>query len=232
MSQKFQTHRRSVFDAGNFLFYDEKLETTINCRYTTAKKKEDTGIMESVVNRFVAYCANQGIISEENIPWFKYSVERRFYTWIVMIPFLVLGFWLVGFWATISFLIGFYAIRRRSNGFHAKTPGRCFFLSLTFEALFLMVLYPNLTPLRALFVDICSMVLLVTLGPYNHPNCDFSEAELVGLKHALCRTLLLLSFITAIAAIIGRTEILYGLSSGIAMAAAMLCLAYIIKGGN
>lgn len=188
--------------------------------------------METIINHFVAYCANKGIVAEENIPWFQYSVARRFYTLLVLIPFLGLGFFLVGFWATLSFLIAFYAIRRRSSGFHARTPEQCFFLSLAFEALFLIFLYPNLTTFRALTLDVCCMALFLILGPYNHPNCDFSEAELLGLKQALRRTVVLLLIIAAAAASLGMSRILYGVSSGIAMAAAMLCLAYMTKGGN
>lgn len=186
--------------------------------------------MESIVDHFVSYCASKGIVSEENIPWFKYSVERRFYTLIVMVPFLGFGFLLVGFWATIAFLIGFYGIRRRSNGFHAKTPGRCFFLSLAFEALFLMVFYPSLTPSLAILINICSVTLLLTLAPYNHPNCDFSADELLALKHALYRTILLFSLVLAATGMMRHYRIFYGMTSGIAMAAVMLCLAYIIKG--
>lgn len=187
-------------------------------------------IMEAIIDHFVSYCASKGIISEENIPWFKYSVEKRFYTFIVMIPFLGFGFLLVGFWATISFLIGFYGIRRRSSGFHAKTPGQCFFLSLAFEALFLMVFYPSLTPLSAFFINVCSIALLLMLAPYNHPNCDFSADELLALKHALYRTILLFSLVLAATGMMRLSGIVYGMTSGIAMAAVMLCLAYIIKG--
>lgn len=186
--------------------------------------------MESIVDHFVSYCASKGIVSEENMPWFKYSVERRFYTLIVMVPFLGFGFLLVGFWATIAFLIGFYGIRRRSNGYHAKTPGRCFFLSLAFEALFLMVFYPSLTPSLAILINICSIALLLTLAPYNHPNCDFSEEALAALKHALHRTIFLFYLVLVIAGMMHLSEIVYGMTSGIAMAAVMLCLAYIIKG--
>lgn len=43
--------------------------------------------MKSLVDWFTNYCISNALISKDNEAWFRYGLEKRICTWVVLIPF-------------------------------------------------------------------------------------------------------------------------------------------------
>ncbi len=187
--------------------------------------------MGKTIDRFSAYCVENGIISAEKAPWLVYALEKRVYTLVGMIPICILSFWLAGLWTGLAFLGSFILLRERTNGFHARTPGLCFILSLVTVAGFLLLL-PLLRPWLCLCLVAADAIAIFLLAPYKHPNMHLSADEVRACrKSARLRTALLCAGF-AVFALIPLPAAGKGLTLGMTMAATLLCIAYIRKEGN
>lgn len=188
--------------------------------------------MVSRIDRFVNYCIEKKVISPADSAWFKYGLEKRIYTLLVAIPFWFAAVILTDIYTAISFFICFYCLRRRINGFHAESVWMCFILSLFFEILFLGILNPLLNTTADLFLAIVSSIIIFFLAPYNHPHMHLSTNEITACRTSSrilsCSILLCILVFSAF----DITMLVDGCSQGLAMAACLLCLAYIVNGGK
>ncbi len=182
-----------------------------------------------LVDMVVSKCVNAHIIDSEDIDWFRYGLEKRVMLILVGIPFLVLAIVLTCLWGTIGFLVSFFVLRSRINGYHANTPLQCLVASVALEYVFLGLLYPHIGSNIVALVMIASVLLIYLLAPYNHPNMQLTERETEACrKGAKIRSICLL-VVVAIAMLLGMTQLAKGISLGSAMAAALLCCAYIFN---
>lgn len=178
-------------------------------------------------DRFANYCIAKQIISPADRSWFKYGLEKRIYSIVVSVPFLLTAIILSDMPTAITFFISFYCLRSRTNGFHARTVWWCFALSIFFEIVFIGVIQPLISIPITLLLAIISAVFIHFLAPYNHPNMHLSPKEI-----SICRlsSRLRASGILAcilISYILGLLNMVIGFSLGLVMAACLLCLAYI-----
>lgn len=184
--------------------------------------------MAVLVEKIVSYCIRNDVISASDEIWFRYGIEKRMSTLLGMIPITILAVYLSSFPAAVSFLTSFFLLRRRTSGYHAKTPVGCLCTSILLESLFFLGLYPRL---NAVLMTICgglSVVVIFFLAPYNHPNMHFTNNELLALRfRGRIVTLMLLSVATACWNV-QLLAIARGLMIGITMAAFSLCLVYFI----
>lgn len=188
--------------------------------------------MSSLIDRLANYCLANGVVTEEDVPWFKYGLEKRASTLVVALPFFVLSVILSNIYTALAFYFCFYILRSRINGYHAKTLTACCLLSLLYVALFLGLVYPVLNQMAAYFFAAIGTVLIYFLAPFNHPNMNLSQKEIkVSRTSSRIRSGCMLC-ITIIAGGVGAIRIAKGISLGIAMAAYLLCLAYILNGGT
>lgn len=183
--------------------------------------------MKYCVDRIVCYCFKNGLISESQIPWLRYGIEKRLSSIFGIIPFAFLASLLSDFWCALYFILSFCFLRSRINGYHSNTLIGCLFISLATELLFLKVIYPLLTPIIALAIWVVCLVILLILAPYNHPNMHYSTDEVLALKISIRCRVIILTTLFLIALAMQTASSLRGLTLGIAMAAYMLCLAYI-----
>lgn len=183
--------------------------------------------MKDFIDKIVRYCHKNGYISENQVSWLRYSIEKRISSIVGIIPFALLALLLSDFWCALCFIFGFCFFRSRINGFHAKTLIGCLCISLATELLFFMVIYPLLNPTIALVIWVACLVILLYFAPYNHPNMHYSVDEVLALKKSIRHRAIILTTIFLIALSMQASSSLQGLTLGIAMAAFMLCLAYI-----
>ena len=132
----------------------------------------------------------------------------------------------------VSFIASFYFLRSCINGFHAKTIYGCLFISLATELLFLLGLCPILTLSRSIIINTICIPLILWLAPYNDSKIHFSTTEVIALKKRIRRRILVLASIMCISSVIMLSDIVSGLTAGIAMATFMLSLSYITKRRN
>lgn len=185
-----------------------------------------------MINLVSHWCINRNYISEEQIPWLEYILEKKITTSISMTAMLIVGL-CVSLWGrTVCFLAGFSAIRCRTNGFHARTHMGCFLVSIGLEVFFLMML-PDLLSLTVLMILLSvSSVLIFFFAPYNHPNMHLSCTEVRECAKSAKRRLCALLFAIFVLHISSYSEETLGIVLGIIMASFLLILAYILDYGG
>lgn len=185
-----------------------------------------------LVNRLVEFCRKAGYVTEEQEPWIKYILEKRITTICVLIPFFVIGVALTSLATAASFLVSFYLLRSRINGFHAKTFWGCFVASLIWEFVFLGLVYPIINNVASLIVLAVSIVAILMLAPFRHPSLPLSEDEYQASKCSARYRLALLTIVYIVFALFNLKAAALGILLGIAMAAVMLILAYLYRKGD
>lgn len=185
--------------------------------------------MQRCINWLVDYCIAHNFVEKKMEPWLRYSIEKRFFTIIGLIPFLLLALLLTNSPMATSFIASFYFLRSCINGFHAKTIYGCLFISLAIELLFLLGLCPILTLSRSIVVNTICIPLILWLAPYNDSKIHFSKDEVIALKKRIQRRILILVSMIIISTVMMLSNIVNGLTAGTAMATFMLSLSYITK---
>lgn len=182
-----------------------------------------------IVDRLTILCLEKKYLDETDADVFHYELERRLATAIVALPFFILASLLSSFVAAVSLFWSFYIIRERSSGYHSKTLARCICFSLVLEFGFLKLLYTRLTPQISIFVFAISLVVILFLAPFNHPNMQLSLDEYKACRKSLWFNITVIALVMMLSLIFQLHDVIYGLTTGIAMAAFLLCLAYIFQ---
>ena len=185
-----------------------------------------------IIDRISGYFIQHNLIEEDELPMFRYCVEKRIFSAIAFIPLFILGIIWTNVLTTISFLGAFSYLRSTTNGFHANKAGTCFFFSILIEFIIFRFVIAILTPRIILVSLILSLVTIFFLAPYNHPNmaltCDEIRAcRVLSRKRAI---ILLIAFL--VSNILALTDVAIGLFLGIALVSVLLCLAYISNWGE
>lgn len=140
--------------------------------------------MNSLLDWFINYCISNALISKDNEALFRYGLEKRLCTLVVLIPFAVIAIYLSGLWTAISYIISFFYLRSQANGYHAKTHWGCFVGSLLLELLFLMVIKPMLNTIWVLVLVSLASLAVFLFAPYNHPMMNLDDQEYAACKKA------------------------------------------------
>ena len=185
--------------------------------------------MKFCTDWLVEFCLKNDFVPESQLPWLRYCIEKRLSTAIGLFPFFVGAILLTNIESAVCFVGAFCVLRSRINGYHAKTQWECLVVSLVTELIFLVGLYPVLTPLIAVLLTLICIVVMLLLAPFNDPKIHLSEDEVLALKVCVRKRSTVLGFLVLASSMMRLTSIAKGLTTGIAMAAFMLCLAYILK---
>ncbi len=183
--------------------------------------------MHYVVDKITNYCIRRNIINEDSRIWFQYGIEKRLSTIIVAVPFFLLAILLTNFITAIAFYFSFYWLRSRINGFHAKTVGLCFAVSLLTEFLYCGVLYNMLFRWDILIHVVFSTAIIFFFAPFKQPHLNLSETDVAFCKKQARIRSLCLSAFSVILLITGCLEAAKGVVLGSSMAALMLIIPYI-----
>ena len=119
-------------------------------------------------------------IDEENYEWCIYALEKRISVLLYIAVVLL--------WADISgllieilsFLLPFYLIRRRIGGYHAKSAGACFTLSVllvVFVSSSVGEITAYLPQIILIFVDASVVITGLLMKPIYPPQAHFTSAE-------------------------------------------------------
>lgn len=180
----------------------------------------------------VAYCVKYGYATREQAPWLRYALEKRVASFLVAIPFLILGIIVSSPATAISYYIGFCLLRKRTNGIHAKTVTGCFCASLLSEFFILGVLLPIVDDKIIILLLLLSTLIILILGPYNHPNMHLSDDEIRKCTKDSKIRLTALFLVIALTYATGHYQIANGLSFGVVMVGITLAAAYIMSKGE
>lgn len=183
--------------------------------------------MHSLMVKLAHYCVEKQIIENRHFDWFVYGLEKRLSTIFLSVPFVILAIAISNVPCAISFFLSFFFLRGYIGGFHARTVLGCLIISLLSESAIFFFVYPFLSPLVIVCITIICIVCIFMLSPYNHPNMHLTSGEIAACrKKGRIRTFVTSSVI-AFTCMFGLDEIAKGLTLGIALTTAMLCLGYI-----
>lgn len=180
-----------------------------------------------IVELLTDFCLRHEIVTFDELPVFRYCIEKRLYSAIAFIPLFLCGIIWTNFATTIAFLCSFSYLRSTTNGFHAAKPSICFIISLLIELLLFKCVIPILNAVIVLTtIAICTFAIYV-LSPFNHPNMDLSSEEISACRIESRKRLLILLFLLVASWGVSLADVFIGLFLGIALVAVLLCLAYI-----
>ncbi len=182
------------------------------------------------VDSFTNKCIDNGYITQEQAPWLRYGLEKSVAAFIISIPMLIVGSLVSSPAMTFSFFFSFYLLRSRTNGFHAKSFGGCFILSILTEIFFLSILPRVWNDIVATALLIASTIIILVLAPYNHPNMELSSEEIVECARSAKSRLSVLILFLIVLHILQFNQLVSGIVVGIVMVAVTLTFAYISKG--
>ena len=185
--------------------------------------------MQKWLEKFSIHCVQNGIITEDQLPWFIYGIEKRLSTVLISIPFFLLATLLATPQCAVSLFLAFFLLRRRTSGYHAGGIASCLFMSLALEIAFFILIYP-LLHLFTIILLLCTCTpIICTFAPYRHPNMQFSDEEVHACQTSSRAIICILAIGAVISYAAGLHEITKGLTIGITMATVLLCTAYVIE---
>lgn len=178
--------------------------------------------IDILVDRYL----QEGYVSQDEAPWLRYALEKRIITLITFVPLLILGFSIANPATVIGFFIAFCSLRARTNGFHAKSVGRCLLYSVLGELLFFKILPSVWNDIIAFIALVISIVVIWLLAPYNHPNMNLSPEEVTACAKSAKGRLCILVFALSVLYVGGQNQFALGILLGIVMTASILTMAY------
>lgn len=183
----------------------------------------------NMITRFTENCVRHDIISSRDAEWFSYGLIHRCGDLLVILFLFPLGCWLSSFTTSLSFYVSFFLLRKRTNGYHAKTFIGCFLFSLCSECMLFLLLFPYLSNIIILLILVISIIVIFLLAPYNHPNLHMTGEELSISGHMARQTALILILVAILAWKFDFHQLVHGITLGIGFTAFLLVVAYTIK---
>lgn len=146
--------------------------------------------MEGIAQRLTQSFLRRGIITDEQTEWCAYTLECKLDQWLSLAIMAAVGTVLKGLPQAVLFLWGVGFLRRRTNGYHARTYLECLVKSLICEILCLLAA-PYLPPWACAVLLAVSTVTVVLLAPVNNENLHFDEREMAALRQSTRKRLVI-----------------------------------------
>lgn len=188
--------------------------------------------MLKVVDVITHYCIKEGIVKADDAPWLRYGLEKRIATLLVGIPFFILAFTISNFTCAIAFFITYFYVKKYLGGYHAQTIWKCLLYSLLMELAFLLIMPRLLISLTFLVMLAGSVLIVLKLAPYNHPNLHLTKDEVIACRKQGRKRIYISSLVAIVSWLAGLREFAKGCTIGIVMASTLLCLGYINEWRN
>lgn len=173
-------------------------------------------------------CLDKGYITQEELPWLQYILEKRLSTIVIFIPLFAIGCYLTSPLSSFLFLFSFLFLRKRTNGFHANTLLGCFCGSVLSVLLFLGLIIRFLEPWISLLLLIFASIVIIHLSPFAHPMMHLTDEEKTACASSSKRRLFILVTLVIATYSLGLVEIGHSILLGITMTATTLVVAQII----
>lgn len=129
----------------------------------------------------IEYLKEKGLVSEEEAPVVLYGMKSLFMTLVEFISVILLAVWCENPLEGLCFLLGFCPLRLYAGGYHAKTPIRCFFMTLAMYMVFsfLLVIIPvERHQFIELITGIITFFVVERLAPIIHENRIIDSCEI------------------------------------------------------
>lgn len=161
----------------------------------------------TLVEASVSALIRRGIVDESERELYRFGINGLFLFVVNIITSIAIGILCGMLWQSLLFSAAYIPLRRYAGGYHAKTPGRCYCLSVLLILCVLMILkYVAFSSLGVLAVLVVSAVIIFIKAPVASENKPLSQAEqaayqkrarIILLAEIIVTFLLMPSFISA-----------------------------------
>ncbi len=170
----------------------------------------------------IDYLKEKGLVSEKEAPVVLYGLKLLFMTLVELIGVILLAVWCGNLLEGLCFLLGFCSLRLYAGGYHAKTPIRCFFMTLAVYMVFSFLL--GIIPVeRYRFIELITGILtffvVQRLAPIIHENRIIDSYEIERYRRLsiqICSGDLVLIMISEM--VLPANPYIFSFSLGLAMA--------------
>ena len=129
----------------------------------------------------IDYLKEKGLVLEEEAPVVLYGLKLFFMTLVELIGVILLAVWCGNLLEGFCFLLGFCSLRLYAGGYHAKTPIRCFFMTLAVYMVFsflLVIILVDWYQFIELITGILTFFVVERLAPIIHENRIIDSYEI------------------------------------------------------
>lgn len=148
--------------------------------------------MTQLTNMLVRVLTEKRIIEKSEKEIYRFGISQLLFFLMGIAASFVLGILCGMFWQSLLFSAAYIPLRRYAGGFHAKTPGRCYFLSCLLIVCVLMLLKHVAFSVTAVLVLIVSASAVVFIkSPVASENKPLLDQEKVWYREKARRILLL-----------------------------------------
>lgn len=151
-----------------------------------------TEMIESIVSSIVCQMEEEGYCNREEQEYYVYALITLSERSITVLTILGIALISKNMIPTILFLIFFFSLRRRTNGYHAEKFWQCY-LGTTITYIAIILISPILAENKKIMfgIVVASVILILSIGTVNHPNMSMNHLELRSSKRAARYVLIL-----------------------------------------
>ena len=188
-------------------------------------------MIEKLANRLTEQIGLENLANSDMKEYYVYGIVTFIEKWITILTIIAISLICNVFVPTLLFLIFFFALRKRTGGYHANQFWQCY-IGTTATYIGIVIISPVLIEHTIIMYSmvICAAIVIMAIGTINHPNMALCVEELIELKKAARYVLLMESMIFMVFVSIGAyAECIAYMSMAIILCGGLLCLAKILR---
>lgn len=189
-------------------------------------------MFQTTAQKITDRLCSQDIIESADKELYEYGFNMLLTVSLNIISTIIIGLLFGMVFESIAFLVAYIPLRSYAGGYHARTPLRCYIISLLLIVLILLTLRLIRESVLALFVlSTIGTIICVTISPVEDVNKPLDEAEIkVYRKKAMI--ILAAEIIILIISIFALMKLAAVISTSLALEGAMLVLGKINAKSN
>ena len=189
-------------------------------------------MFQTTAQKITDRLCSQDIIEDADKELYEYGFNMLLTVSLNIISTIIIGLLFGMVFESIAFLVAYIPLRSYAGGYHARTPLRCYIISLLLIVLILLTLKLIGESVLALFVlSSIGTIICVTMSPVEDVNKPLDEAEIkVYRKKAMI--ILAAEIIILIISIFALMKLAAVISTSLALEGAMLVLGKINAKSN
>ena len=189
-------------------------------------------MFQTTAQKITDRLCSQDIIEDADKELYVYGFNMLLTVSLNIISTIIIGLLFGMVFESIAFLVAYIPLRSYAGGYHARTPLRCYIISLLLIVLILLTLRLIRESVLALFVlSTIGTIICVTISPVEDVNKPLDEAEIkVYRKKAMI--ILAAEIIILIISIFALMKLAAVISTSLALEGAMLVLGKINAKSN
>lgn len=189
-------------------------------------------MFQTTAQKITDRLCSQDIIEDADKELYAYGFNMLLTVSLNIISTIIIGLLFGMVFESIAFLVAYIPLRSYAGGYHARTPMRCYIISLLLIVLILLTLKLIGESVLALFIlSGIGTIICVTMSPVEDVNKPLDEAEIkVYRKKAMI--ILAAEIIILIISIFALMKLAAVISTSLALEGAMLVLGKINAKSN